>query len=135
MIAFTITNCSYYSSASSLYTFTDFYDFLFQYQTVIESEKPTLIEEYITWQTNSGGGFPAIINTTTAVFIYYNSSESITSCLLSHICFVMICAFIVLILSPYSKSFLNDLDIEPKQPNAFPTLPLLGPVNTISTAP
>ena len=82
MIAFTITNCSYYSSASSLYTFTDFYDFLDQYQTVIESEKPTLIEEYITWQTNSGGGFPAIINTTTAVFIYYNSSESITSCLL-----------------------------------------------------
>ncbi|PWI49402.1 hypothetical protein CEE45_02390 [Candidatus Heimdallarchaeota archaeon B3_Heim] len=76
-------NCYSPSSANPFFTFTDFYDFLDQYQNATEGDKPTIINDYMFWQTNANGGFPAIINATHVVFIYYNSSESITSCLVS----------------------------------------------------
>ena len=75
-----VLNCNSPSSASPFFTFTDFYDFLNQYQTATEGDKPTIINDYIVCQTNASGGFPAIVNSTHVVFIYYNSSESITSC-------------------------------------------------------
>ena len=80
VIYFSVLNCNSPSSASPFFAFTDFYDFLDQYQTATESDKPNIINDYITWQTNASSGFPAIVNATHVVFIYYNSSESITSC-------------------------------------------------------
>lgn len=68
------------STAFSLLTFTDFYDFLIQYEVAPAVEKPTIIDEYISWQNSSGGGFPAIVNSTHVVFIYYNASRNITEC-------------------------------------------------------
>ncbi|MHA1967749.1 MAG: alpha/beta hydrolase [Candidatus Hodarchaeales archaeon] len=80
IISLSVLNCISPSSANPFFTFTDFYDFLNQYQTVSEGEKPNIINDYITWQTTAKNGFPAIINATHVVFIYYNSTHYITSC-------------------------------------------------------
>ncbi|MFX0125626.1 MAG: alpha/beta hydrolase [Candidatus Hodarchaeota archaeon] len=60
--------------------FSDFYDFLTQYMNSTEIEKPTIIENYISWQETVGGGFPVILNDSHAVFIYYNTTTLIESC-------------------------------------------------------
>ncbi|MFX0207814.1 MAG: alpha/beta hydrolase, partial [Candidatus Hodarchaeota archaeon] len=60
--------------------FSDFYDFLIQYSNSPETEKATIIDNYISWQETDGGGFPAIQNDSHVVFIYYNKTALIESC-------------------------------------------------------
>ncbi len=61
-------------------TFSGFYDFLSQYNNSTEIERPTIIDNYISWQKTDGGGFPAIQNDSHVVFIYYNETTLIESC-------------------------------------------------------
>lgn len=70
-------------SSKSLQTFTNFYDFLNQYQSANMTYKPVILTDYMDWQNDSGGGFPAIINATHVVFIYYNATQTINSCKVS----------------------------------------------------
>ncbi|MFX1537813.1 MAG: alpha/beta hydrolase [Promethearchaeota archaeon] len=60
--------------------FSGFYDFLTQYDNSLEIERPTIIDNYISWQETDGGGFPAIQNDSHVVFIYYNTTAVIESC-------------------------------------------------------
>lgn len=60
--------------------FSGFYDFLTQYNNSTETEKATIIDNYISWQETDGGGFPAIQNDSHVVFIYYNTTGLIESC-------------------------------------------------------
>ncbi|MHA2247725.1 MAG: alpha/beta hydrolase [Candidatus Hodarchaeales archaeon] len=72
------------STALPSFTFTDFYDFLDQYETTATDDKPTIIGEYVSWQNSTGGGFPAIVNHTHVVFIYYDPTGSVTNCKVCH---------------------------------------------------
>ncbi|MHA2276002.1 MAG: alpha/beta hydrolase-fold protein, partial [Candidatus Kariarchaeaceae archaeon] len=56
-----------------LIAFTDFYDFKNQFQKANDTHKTVLISDYLNWQRSQG--FPAILNTTHVVFIYYSLSE------------------------------------------------------------
>ncbi|MFX1513584.1 MAG: alpha/beta hydrolase, partial [Promethearchaeota archaeon] len=71
------------STALPSSTFTDFYDFLDQYKAATPDDKPTIINDYLSWQNSSGGGFPAIVNATHVVFIYYDPTETISTCQVS----------------------------------------------------
>ena len=62
------------------YDFDNFSHFVETYNSVSEVEKKTVLEDYLSWQETSGGGFPAIQNTTYVVFIYYNPSLMIDVC-------------------------------------------------------
>ena len=62
------------------YSFDNFTHFVEIYNSVDISEKATVLEEYISWQESSGGGFPAIQNDTYVVFIYYNPSLALDEC-------------------------------------------------------
>ena len=62
------------------YNFDNFDSFLDLYNTASSTEKPAIIDEYITWQESSGGGFPAYQNDTHVVFIYYNTTRVVESC-------------------------------------------------------
>ncbi|MCY3410974.1 MAG: esterase family protein [Candidatus Heimdallarchaeota archaeon] len=54
--------------------FTDFYDFLDKFNAA--EDKQAMINSYITWQTSEG--FPAIVNDSHAVFIYYTTATTST---------------------------------------------------------
>ncbi len=58
-------------------TFENFYDFLNQFQNAPQEEQEQLIQDYIVWQAERG--FPAIVNDTHAVFVYYSESIFIGS--------------------------------------------------------
>jgi hypothetical protein len=76
---------SFVSSSASLpaFNFKGFYDFLDQYEAAETDDKPAIINEYLSWQNSTGGGFPAIVNATHVVFIYYDPSATITTCQVS----------------------------------------------------
>ncbi|MFX0152033.1 MAG: alpha/beta hydrolase [Candidatus Hodarchaeota archaeon] len=61
-------------------TFSSFYDFLTQFNNCMETEKATIIDNYISWQETDGGGFPAVQNDSHVVFIYYNKTTMIDTC-------------------------------------------------------
>ena len=74
------TNNKLLKGTESNITFSGFYDFLTQYNNSTEIERPTIIDNYISWQETDGGGFPAIQNDSHVVFIYYNETTLIESC-------------------------------------------------------
>ncbi len=61
------------SMSSAQEPFTDFYDFKEKFTSAAPGDRQGLIDQYITWQESRG--FPAIINDTHAVFIYYTSNS------------------------------------------------------------
>ena len=81
-----ILGISFSSTAteSLSFTFTDFYDFLDQYEAAGPGDKLAIIDAYLSWQDSTAEGFPAIVNTTHVVFIYYDPSVTITSCQVCH---------------------------------------------------
>ena len=52
--------------------FTDFYDFREKFLAAAPADRQGVIDQYISWQ--NGQGFPAVINDTHAVFVYYTST-------------------------------------------------------------
>ncbi|MHA1975706.1 MAG: alpha/beta hydrolase [Candidatus Hodarchaeales archaeon] len=74
---------SFFSPSTALpsFTFIDFYNFLDQYEAATTGDKSTIITDYLSWQNSSGGGFPVIVNNSHVVFIYFNATETINSCL------------------------------------------------------
>jgi enterochelin esterase family protein len=53
--------------------FINFYDFITQFKQANDSDKLSLVNSYISWQEQHG--FPAIINDTHVIFIYYTSGS------------------------------------------------------------
>lgn len=66
---------SYFSVKAQDDDFVDFYDFFDQFQS--SSDEQALINSYISWQASKG--FPAIVNNTHAVFIYYVATGTVNS--------------------------------------------------------
>ncbi|MHA2000561.1 MAG: alpha/beta hydrolase-fold protein [Promethearchaeota archaeon] len=69
--ALILSPMSIINTPKSAYSFSDFDDFLTQYGNASSEEKQQVIDDFIEWQTINGG-FPAIQNSTEAIFIYYS---------------------------------------------------------------